>query len=273
MSEAKNAYEAKSAYEARDVRVAAGGRVLLDGVSLVLRPGEVTVLVGPNGAGKSTLLKALSGEHRLSGGRVLLDGADLSALPPAALARRRAVLPQAVEVAFAFSVAEVISVGLMGVPAGGSEAEARIARLLRQVDLPGFAGRRYDSLSGGERQRVQLARVLAQLECGEEGRPSYLFLDEPTASLDLAHQLTVLRLARAHADKGGGVLAVLHDLNLAAMVADEIVVLAQGRIRAAGPAGEVIREEVLEAAFGVRVRVGIMPPGPFVLPQNVHWAG
>lgn len=180
------------------------------------------------------------------------------------------MLPQAAEVAFPFTAGEVIAAGLM---APDGRDGARIARLLGEVDLSGFAQRRYDSLSGGERQRVQLARILAQLELTRTDAPSYLFLDEPTASLDLAHQLTVLRLARAHADKGGGVLAVLHDLNLAAMVADEIVVLAQGRIRAAGPAGEVIREEVLEAAFGVRVRVGIVPPGPFVLPQNVNWAG
>lgn len=257
-------------YRADNVSVAAGGRLLVEGASLAVQPGRVTVLVGPNGAGKSTLLKAMSGEHRLSSGRVTLDGVVITHLSPLALARRRAVLPQAAEVAFPFTAGEVIAAGLM---APDRRDGARIARLLGEVDLSGFAQRRYDSLSGGERQRVQLARILAQLELTRADAPSYLFLDEPTASLDLAHQLTVLRLARAHADKGGGVLAVLHDLNLAAMVADEIVVLAQGRIRAAGPAGEVIREEVLEAAFGVRVRVGIMPPGPFVLPQNVHWAG
>ncbi|MFG1391414.1 heme ABC transporter ATP-binding protein [Xanthobacter agilis] len=256
-------------YEAREARVTASGRVLLEGVSLALRPGAVTVLVGPNGAGKSTLLKALSGEQRLAGGRVRLDGADIHAMAPAALARRRAVLPQAAEVAFAFSVAEVIAVGLMGRAPGGAQAASRIDRLLRRVDLSGFAERRYDSLSGGERQRVQLARVLAQLECGEAAKPAYLFLDEPTASLDLAHQLTVLRLARAHADAGGGVLAVLHDLNLAAMVADRMVVLAHGGIVAEGPAAEVLTDDVLHRAFGVKVRVGVAPPGPFVLPQNV----
>ncbi|MFS8040813.1 heme ABC transporter ATP-binding protein [Xanthobacter sp. AM33] len=256
-------------YRAESVSVAAGGRLLVEDASLAVHPGRVTVLVGPNGAGKSTLLKAMSGEHRLASGRVTLDGVAITRLSPLELARRRAVLPQAAEVAFPFTAGEVIAAGLM---APDGRDGARIACLLGEVDLPGFAPRRYDSLSGGERQRVQLARILAQLELTRADAPSYLFLDEPTASLDLAHQLTVLRLARAHADKGGGVLAVLHDLNLAAMVADEIVVLAQGRIRAAGPAGEVISEEVLEAAFGVRVRVCVAPPGPFVLPQNVGWA-
>lgn len=254
-------------YEGKDVRVVMNGRTLLNGVDLQLREGQITVLVGPNGAGKSTLLKALSGEHRLAGGRVSLDGISISDLSPMDMARRRAVLPQSVEVAFAFTVAEVITVGVMG---AGKRESARVTRLLEAVDLPGFAGRRYDSLSGGERQRVQLARVLAQLECGHADKPSYLFLDEPTASLDLAHQFVVLRLARAHADKGGGVLAVLHDLNLAAMVADRIVVLAKGEIVADGSVEDVICDEVIERAFGVSVRVGVPPAGPYVLPQNIR---
>lgn len=255
-------------YRGAGVKVVAGGRMLLDSVDLSIPAGAVTVLVGPNGAGKSTLLKALSGEQRLACGQVTLDGVDIHRMAPLDLARRRAVLPQAAEVAFAFSVGEVISVGLMG----GAGGTARIARLLQQVDLPGFAERRYDSLSGGERQRVQLARVLAQLECGTGAGPSYLFLDEPTASLDLAHQLVVLRLARAHADAGGGVLAVLHDLNLAAMVADRMVVLAHGGVVAEGTAADVLTDGVLRQAFGVCVRVGVAPPGPFVLPQNIATA-
>ncbi|MFS8037974.1 heme ABC transporter ATP-binding protein [Xanthobacter sp. AM11] len=254
-------------YQAEGVSVAAGARLLVEAADLVVRPGRVTVLAGPNGAGKSTLLKALSGEARLAAGRVTLDGVPIARMRPLDLARRRAVLPQAAEVAFPFTAGEVIAAGLMG--PGGRDG-ARIARLLTQVDLPGFAERRYDSLSGGERQRVQLARILAQLELGRADAPAYLLLDEPTASLDLAHQLVVLRLARAHADAGGGVVAVLHDLNLAAMVADEVVVLAAGRIRAAGPVDAVITDAVLEDAFGVSVRVGVPPPGPFVLPQNVR---
>jgi len=259
------------AYSARGVTVVASGRTLLDGIDLDVRPGEVLALVGPNGAGKSTLMKALSGEQSLAGGTVTLDGVPVPRLAPFALAVRRAVLPQQAEVAFPFTVAEVVAVGVMG-PASSPESRARIARLLAEVDLPGFAGRRYHSLSGGERQRVQLARVLGQLESGAPvrgGAPGYLFLDEPTASLDLSHQLVVLRLARAFADRGGGVLAVLHDLNLAAMAADRIAVLAAGRLVATGRPGEVITDAVLARAFGVRVSVGAVPAGPFVLPQNI----
>lgn len=257
-------------YRAENVTVTASGRRLVDAASICVRPGRVTVLVGPNGAGKSTLLKAMSGEHRLATGQVTLDGVSIHAMRPLDLARRRAVLPQAAEVAFPFTAAEVIAAGLM---TGEGHDRTRVLRLLARVDLPGFADRRYDSLSGGERQRVQLARILAQLEAGRADAPGYLFLDEPTASLDLAHQLTVLNLARAHADAGGGVLAVLHDLNLAAMVADEIVVLAGGQVRAVGQVAEVLTEAVLAEAFGIRVRIGVAPPGPFILPQNVQAAG
>lgn len=262
-----------SLYSARGVCVSVRGRALLTDVDLDLRPGTVTVLVGPNGAGKSTLLKAMTGETRLAGGSVTLDGQPVHAMDPRALARRRAVLPQSVEVAFPFTVAEVVGVGLMGVAA--PQEAAKIEHLLGLVDLPGFSGRRYDSLSGGERQRVQLARVLAQLDCarwagGEAAaRPAFLFLDEPTASLDLGHQLGVLKLARAHAQAGGGVLAVLHDLNLAAMVADRLVVLARGRLVAEGTVAEVLTDDVLERAFGVRAQVGAVPTGPFVLPQSI----
>ncbi len=242
------------------------GRTIVRDVSLGLEPGTVTVLVGPNGAGKSSLLKLMAGETAPTRGHVRLDGLDIARMPPAALARRRAVLPQSAEVAFAFRVAEVVRIGLLGTQAS---AAARITRLLEQVDLPGFAARGYDTLSGGERQRVQLARALAQVEVMDPDKPRYLLLDEPTASLDLAHQLLVLRVARAHADAGGAVLAVLHDLNLAAMVADRMVVLVDGAVLAEGPPPAVMTDAVLAAAFKVAARVGAVPAGPFVLPQAI----
>lgn len=253
-------------YRADAVSLTLQGRAIVREVSLALDPGTVTVLVGPNGAGKSSLLKLMAGEVAPSHGRVHLDGTDLAHMPPAALARRRAVLPQSAEVAFAFRVAEVVSIGLLGT---GARSGARIARLLERVDLPGFATRGYDTLSGGERQRVQLARALAQVEVMDPDKPRYLLLDEPTASLDLAHQLLVLREARAHADAGGAVLAVLHDLNLAAMVADRMAVLVGGALLAYGPPESVITDDLLGAAFHVAARVNAVPPGPFVLPQAI----
>lgn len=253
-------------YEMADIVLERGGRRLLDGVSLALTPGTVTVVIGPNGAGKSTLLKVLAGELRPARGRVTLEGRDIAAVPPALLARRRAVLAQSTEVAFPFTVAEVVGIGLMGAGVG---AEPRIAAALARVDLSGFAARRIEQLSGGERQRVHLARVLAQLDAGREG-PGFLLLDEPTSSLDLSHQLLVLDVARRHAEAGGGVLAILHDLNLAAMAADVLVVVEKGRIVAAGPPGDVLTDHLLRTVFGVAARMNAVPAGPFLLPQSVR---
>ncbi|WP_127091971.1 heme ABC transporter ATP-binding protein [Aquabacter cavernae] len=254
-------------YEMRNVTVERSGRKLLSDVGLALQPGRVTVVVGPNGAGKSTLLKVLAGEMRADAGEVMLDGRPLSGFSPRALAQRRAVLAQHTEVAFAFSVAEVVSLGLSG--ASAAQTTRRVEELLTAVDLPGFAARRYESLSGGERQRVHLARILAQLRTGGSEAPGFMLLDEPTASLDLAHQLLVLQVARAHVATGGAVLAVLHDLNLAAMSADHLVMMKEGRVLASGPPAEVMTSALLLDAFGVPARVNAVPAGPFVLPQSV----
>lgn len=252
-------------YQMEDIVLERGGRRLLDGVSLALTPGTVTVVIGPNGAGKSTLLKVLAGELRPARGRVTLDGRDIATVPPALLARRRAVLAQSTEVAFPFTVAEVVGIGLMG---AGPGAEPRIEAALAKVDLSGFAARRIEQLSGGERQRVHLARVLAQLDASGEGA-GFLLLDEPTSSLDLSHQLLVLEVARRHAQAGGGVLAILHDLNLAAMAADVLVVVEKGRIAAAGPPSEVLTDGLLRTVFRVEARMNAVPAGPFLLPQSI----
>jgi iron complex transport system ATP-binding protein len=253
-------------YEARSVTLRLGSRNILSDVDLVLEPGKVAALVGPNGAGKSSLLKIIAGERRPSSGQILLDGRSLEAWRPADLARRRAVLPQMVNLAFSFLVAEVVALGL---PAAITQKQRSdyVERSLQAADMTGFAERRYDELSGGERQRVQLARVLVQAWCGGN---AFLLLDEPTTNLDLAHQLLTIRIARAHAKAGGGVLVVLHDLNLAAMVADEIIALKDGKRIAAGFPAEVITDGLIGALYGVDAQVGRAPPGPFLLPQTAR---
>lgn len=251
-------------YRADDITFEAGGRRLLDGATAAAVPGRVTVLIGPNGAGKSTLLKLLAGELRPRHGRVTLAGADIAGLPPARLARLRAVLPQSVHVAFPFSVAEVVGIGA----ADGRHGQARVERALARVELSGLMGAAYDRLSGGEKQRVQLARTLVQLEAGDG--PGYLLLDEPTASLDLAQQLLVLRLMRELAEEGAGVLAVLHDLNLAAMAADEIVALKGGRVIARGVPADVLTDARIAELYGITARIGWAPSTPFLLPQSAQ---
>lgn len=254
-----------SAIAARDLRLAMGGRAILDGVSLELRPGEVLCVIGANGAGKSTLLGLLSGARRPDAG--MLTGPVADARAPAAMARVRAVLPQSVELGFAFNAFELVR---LGAEAGGARAEA-VASLchdaLAEVGLDGFAGRNVAAMSGGEAQRVHLARALAQVRA-MPGPHRFLLLDEPTASLDLKHQILTLDIARRLARTGVGVLAILHDLNLACLAADLILALAGGRVVAQGRPEEVVTDGVVEATYGLRLPVGRVPAtAPFLLPQ------
>jgi iron complex transport system ATP-binding protein len=255
-------------YTARGISVAVHGRLLLDRVDLDLEPGKVTVLIGPNGAGKSTLLGVIAGGRRPSAGRVSLHGRDLAGWPPAELASLRAVLSQSVSVAFAFRVEEVVR---LGVPPGVARPVSNrlVAEWLERVGLGGLGHRDCTTLSGGEQQRVHLARTLVQLAAApREGKPGYLFLDEPTSGLDLAHQLLVVEIARDHAAAGGGVLAVLHDLNLAALAADRIVALDRGRIVADGVPAEVVTDRLLAETYRVPLRVNAAPSSVFVLPHR-----
>lgn len=257
------------ALENATVRV--GAATLLDGLSLAVSPGEVVAVVGPNGAGKSTALRLLAGERPPTGGAVRLDGRPLGTHAPETLARRRAVLPQHAALAFGFTALDVV---LLGRTPHRSTRRADLdaaARAMRRAGVAALADRRYPTLSGGERQRVHLARALAQLDgaaAGADEGPRYLLLDEPTSALDLGHQHAVLRTARAVAAGGVGVLAVLHDLNLAAQYADRMAVLADGRLVAAGPPEAVLTPSVVRCAFGISVVVTAHPCAacPLVIP-------
>jgi iron complex transport system ATP-binding protein len=260
--------------EADGIHVRAGRREILIDVSFAARAGELVVIAGPNGAGKSTLVKVVSGELPPVAGYVHLNGIAVRGASAAALARHRAVLPQATTLSFPFTVHEVVRLGLLAGVAGVDAADAKTLpqRALERVDLEGFAGRYFQQLSGGEQQRVHLARVLCQVWAPVcDGQPRFLILDEPTASLDIRHQLSILALARAYARAGGGVVAVLHDLNVAAMFADRLVVLDHGRVAAEGTPRDVLTDALLDQVFGLPVRVGAAPGEgvPFILPQSV----
>lgn len=245
---------------ARDVRVVLGNAEVLKGLSLVVAPGEVVAVVGPNGAGKSTLVNVLAGSLRPRTGSVSLDDYPLATWTPRALARRRAVLPQLQELSFGFRVLEVVLLGRS--PHFGASSprhDREVARAcLAETGAGHLAERIYTTLSGGERQRVHLARVLAQVRSDRveddlSGR--YLLLDEPTSSLDPAHQHATLEVTRRNAERGVGALVVLHDLNLAAMYGDRVVILAGGRVSAEGPPEEVLTEFAVQRAFDLPVRV------------------
>lgn len=255
--------------EACNIRVTAGGAPLLDGVSLALAAGEVVAIVGPNGAGKSTLLRALCGDVAPARGEVRLLGRPLRAWPVRALAQLRAVLPQHSTLAFAFTAREVVALGRAPHSGGaaGPRDEAIAAEALGAVDAAHLADCWYTTLSGGEQQRVHLARVLAQIWEPVNEQPRFLLLDEPTSSLDLAHQHHTLATARQWARQGVGVAVVLHDLNLAAQYADRLVLLHAGRVAAEGSPERVLTPARIAEVFGLSVQVARHPalPGPLVL--------
>lgn len=236
----------------------------LDAVSVEVAAGEVVAILGPNGAGKSTLLAALSGVRRPATGSVTLQGRPLHTWPLDALARQRAVLPQQPELNFPFRALEVVLLGRS--PHAGRSRRAddltTACAALRATATVHLADRVYTTLSGGERQRVQLARVLAQLDFTRPSSPTdsrFLLLDEPTAALDLTHQHSVLAMARELSRCGFGVLAILHDPNLAARYADRIVLLHRGRELLSGTPRQVLTETALQQAYGLPVSITTHP--------------
>lgn len=242
--------------EARNTTVHHGRRSILQDVSASVRPGRLLAILGPNGAGKSTLLGLLAGDRRPDGGEVLIDDRPSSRWTARELARCRAVMPQSASAAADFLVEEVVALGRL--PFARSQAALQdgeaVEESIRTAGVAPLAGRRYGALSGGERQRVQWARVLAQLWCRESrGHGRVLLLDEPTSAMDLRHQGALLSQARRLAGGGMAVAAVLHDLNLAAAYADDVLLLREGRTVAAGPAAEVLAPDPLSECFGVRV--------------------
>jgi iron complex transport system ATP-binding protein len=256
---------------AKNLTVSLSGKVIVHGVALEAKAGQLTAIVGPNGSGKTTTLKAIAGELP-SKGEISLNGHDIRGLEPWQLAVKRAVLPQAATIAFPFTVREIVRLGLtVGPNRHADRIDAITAEALSAVDLAGFAGRFYQELSGGEQQRVQLARVLSQIwEPMLDGEPCFLMLDEPVSALDIRHQLTIIQLARRYCEGGGGVIAVMHDLNLTAMFADHMVMMKNGRIERAGAPSDVMTDDAMEAIFGCRMRINGVPAAgvPFVLPHT-----
>ncbi len=248
---------------ATSVGVDLEGRTILDDVSLDVVPGEILVLVGPNGAGKSTLLGVLSGERAPSRGTVRFEGRELRSIRHADLARMRSVLTQENTVSFPFLVAEVVAMGRSpwARTIEGRDDVTAVAEAMDAADITHLAGRRYTQLSGGEKARVSLARVLAQ-------RTPVIFLDEPTASLDLRHQEDVMRVGRRMADSGRAVVVVLHDLSLASAYADRLALVSGGRLEALGAPAEVLTEERVERVYGLPVELHLVAGRPVVVPRR-----
>ncbi len=250
---------------AHAVGVRRGDRVVLDGVDLDVRAGELVALVGPNGAGKSTLLDVLTGDLAPATGRVELCGRPADLWPHEVVARLRAVLPQRPAVGFPFTATEVVRMGRAPwhrTAVAAFDAD-RVDACMAAVEVDHLANRSVLSLSGGESARVALARVLAQ-------DTQLLLLDEPTAALDIHHEELTLRVVRDRVGDGAGAVVVLHDLGLAAAHADRVVVLAGGGVAAAGPPAEVLQPGLLSDVY--RHPVDVVPHprtgSPLVLPRR-----
>ncbi len=245
----------KGSLSVTDLRYGYGDREILRGLSLEAARGEILGIIGPNGAGKSTLLRLLSGIAQPADGEVRLEGRSVLDWDRAELARALTTVFQSETIPFPFTVHELVSLGRFPhTPRGlGWQAQDRevVRQVLARLELEDFARRRFATLSGGEQKRVLLARALVQ-------EPRFLLLDEPTAALDMRHQLeTMAFLGELRSQREMGIVVVLHDLNLVAQYCDRVVILHDGKARAVGKPADVLVYGLLKEVFGVELYVGV----------------
>lgn len=269
--------------ELDDVSVAFGDTDVLESVTASIEDGQFVGLVGPNGAGKTTLLRAISGVCPPTSGHVSIDGVDLTAASAAHRGREVAVVPQETTLAFSFTVRHLVSMGRTPYRSRFSPPDERdracVDRAMEQTKTAALASRSVDELSGGQRQRVLLARALAQ-------DTPVILLDEPTANLDINHQVEMLSVVRRLTGDGTTVVAAIHDLDLAARFCDELLVLAGGRLVRRGSPEQVLDAETIQATFGATGAVTTDPitwsprvttvaddPETRTLPDHVHVIG
>jgi len=248
--------------------VAYGDKIVLEDISIEVRPGEILALIGPNGAGKSTLIRAASGVVPIASGQVSVDGRDLNGMPHSQLAKILAVVPQARQLGGAFSVWQAVMMGrtpyLNWLGQESESDKVAVRQALEQTCLEAFADRQIAKLSGGEQQRVLLARALSQ-------NTPVMLLDEPTNHLDLQHQTNLLSLVRNLAkQKQLAVLMALHDLNMVSFYADKVALIVNGKLKCLGTPAEVIRTENISAAYRTPVEVVPHPVtgAPIIFPQG-----
>lgn len=241
------------------INYTAGGRQIIDDLSASFHPGKLHLIVGPNGAGKSTLVKLLAGYLPPSSGSIEYGGTPVAEIPDRELAGFRSVLSQSVETAFPLTVREIVMMGRYPHFGGrpGPADEAVVDELLKLFEIAEFGRRNFQTLSGGERQRVNFARVLAQLRLPSNSRARcrYLFLDEPLTFLDIRHQLDFMKKVRAFTASSDVVtIGVVHDLNLAAGFADQMVLMNNGRCVENGAPKDVLTADRIREVFGVETK-------------------
>jgi iron complex transport system ATP-binding protein len=253
--------------EIRELHAGYGDHAVLRGIDLRVDAGEIVAMLGPNGCGKTTLLRVASGVHAASSGSVLIEGQDVRAMPPAAVARRVAVVAQSAPLPEGFTSFEVALMGrtphLRLLQSEGARDVGIVRAAMERTGCWDLRHRYVQELSGGERQRVVIARALAQ-------QPSLLLLDEPTSHLDIQHQVDTFRLMLSLCrEQGIAVLAVLHDLTLAGAFADRLYLVERGRVAAEGAPAEVLRAETIRRVYGIDVQVLPHPQTgrPIVVPD------
>lgn len=239
-----------STLRAEHIEMQRSGRAILCGIDLELKAQELTVMIGPNGSGKSSLLKVLAGIETPSGGHVHLDHVRLDSFSSRKLANRRAVLSQSAHLNFPMRNRDVVSMGILN--QGSLVANDKlIEKALQDTGISDLRDRLYHRCSGGEQTLVQMSRILVQLWTGAYPN-QLLFLDEPTAALDLKYQLQILRLCKELCHQGLTVLCILHDLQLAAHFADTILVMQNGRISRRGTPEQILNEKLLSEIYQVQ---------------------
>ncbi len=247
--------------QAKQITCAYSGRPVFEDLSFAVRPNEIFIIIGPNGSGKSTLIRALAGLLPLSSGSIIFNDCPLKQYTHKALARQIAYVSQSVPEDSPFTVQEMVLMGrspYLGVLGVEGEADLAIAgQAIEDAGLTHLANRPVSRLSGGERQRAQIARAICQ-------QPKLILLDEPTAALDLAHQIRTMELlATLQAERGTTVVVVSHDINLAAMYADRLLLLVNGKVAACGKPNAVVDSQVLSRSYGCPVQVDTSPVGPW----------
>ncbi len=241
--------------DVKNITVRKGGKNIVTNASFQLKKGKITVAIGKNGAGKSTLLEALTGNNLLQTGRISWEGRNLKEFSLKQLAERRAVLSQKTEVTFSIPVKALVEMGTYASPEPllQKKIDTLVSHALKEVEMEAFSHRDFRTLSGGEQKRVLLAKSIVQLNCSNWANvDKYLFLDEPTASLDIQQQFKLLELVKRIVKRRNiGVFAVLHDINLAAQFADQVLMLKDGRIIHRGNPEVIFTASILKETLGV----------------------
>ena len=243
--------------DSRSVSLSSGKISRVIDVSFNCQPGCITVLLGPNGAGKTSVLKLLSGELKADTGELLLNERNIHEWKPAERAKMVACLPQQSTLNFPFTVEEVVLMGRFPSDTGDKQDRSIVRDVLEAVDGWHLIRRNYTELSGGEKQRVQLARVLAQVWqpaiVKNQVQNRVLLLDEPSSSLDVAHQQLLRDVVRSMAQQGVVIVMVIHDLNFAFCLAHQLVLMSEGKMIAQGTSAELIQGNLLQKVFGVEL--------------------